>query len=157
MKKQLIFALILSASLLTTGCAPKLGGNDYSTAGVGEISQTEEGVVVAKRVVNLNASEANKPGVGALAGGVGGLALGQAAGGGRGSIATAAIGGLAGAFAGHAIEQSATNQEGFEYQIKLTKTNEIITVAQGGEPNLTVGQPVYVIKSNKSRSRVVAR
>lgn len=147
----------LSAGVLTTGCAPKLGGNDYSTAAVGEVSRTEEGVILAKRVVNFNATEANQPGVGAAAGGVAGFGLGQAAGGGRGSVATGLIGGLAGAFAGHAAEQGLTHQEGYEYQVKLTKTKEVITIAQGAEPSLNVGQPVYVVKSNRGRSRILAR
>lgn len=149
---------VIAASLMTSGCAPKLGGSDYSVAGVGEISQTEEGIVVAKRVVQLNASDPSKPGVGAGAGMATGAILGSAAGGSpRGSLVAGAAGGLIGAFAGHAIEQQATHQEGFEYQIRMIKTGEVITVAQGAEPNLGVGQPVYVVKSNRSRSRVIPR
>jgi len=45
-------------------------------------------------------------------------------------------------------------QEGTEYQIKLDN-GSTITIAQGIEPRLAVGQRVLVIESNRSRSRMV--
>jgi outer membrane lipoprotein SlyB len=157
MKKQICVALLAGASLLVTGCAPKVGGSDYARAGVGEVSETFEGVVLAKRVVQLNGSDPSKPGMGAVAGGVAGGVLGSTIGKGSGNSIATVAGALGGALAGNAIEHSATSQEGFEYQVKITKTQEIISIAQGAEPNLSVNQPVYVIRSNRGNSRVIPR
>lgn len=143
-----------AAALLAAGCTPKLGGSDYDVKGVGEISRTHFGVIAAKRVVNINAADPTKMGggavAGALAGGVGGSMIGQ----GKGQILGAGLGALAGGFGGHALEQYATSQEGFEYQVRMD-TGETITISQGAEPNLSVGQRVSVIEGIKGRSRIV--
>lgn len=153
MKKILIASLAVTA-LVSSGCAPQYGGSDYSDSNIGEVSKTYEGVIIAKRVVNLNASD---NGVGALAGGVAGFGLGQAFGGGRGRTASAALGTVAGAAAGNMIGKNLAHQKGFEYQVKMSDTKEVLSIAQGQEPNLSVGQSVYIIKSNQGRSRIIAR
>ena len=155
-KKTSSIACVALLSVVISGCAPRLGGSDYSVGGVGEVSTTLEGVVIAKRTVRLNGMDNSQPGVGAVAGGLGGALAGNAIGKGHGRSLATAGGALAGAFAGHFVEQGMKDQDGFEYQVKLT-TNEVITIAQGLEPNLTVGQPVFVIKSDRSRSRIIAR
>jgi hypothetical protein len=40
MKNLLVVSAAVSCALSNTGCTPKLGGNDYSVKGAGEISQT---------------------------------------------------------------------------------------------------------------------
>jgi outer membrane lipoprotein SlyB len=155
MKNKLIITSVVAASVLLSACAPKLGGNDYSASSVGEMSQTYKGVIVSMRKVAINAGDASTPGVGALAGGLAGGALGQAAGGGRGRVITTVGGALLGAFAGHAVGQAATGQDGFEYSVKLAN-GDLVTVSQGADPVLAVGQSVLVIKSDRGRSRVVA-
>lgn len=153
MNKTFVVATFVSAALLTSGCAPKLGGSDYQASAVGEISQTELGTITSKRVVRINAADPTKPGVGAVVGGLTGAVGGSMIGRGRGSTIAALLGGLAGGFGGHALEQSATSQEGFEYQVRLSDGSSI-SITQGAEPNLAVGQSVKVIVS-KSRSRVI--
>lgn len=149
--------LILSCGILfLSACAPKLGGNDYDVRGVGEISTTHKGVIIAAKTVKLRPDDHNKAGTGAMAGAASGAVLGSTVGGGdKMPLVSAVIGGLAGGFAGHAIENKLTEQDGTEYQIKL-ENGKVITLAQGLEPKLSVGQRVLVIESNRSRSRVVA-
>ncbi len=153
MSKVLLTSAFIGCALLASGCAPKLGGNDYASSSVGEISQTEIGTITSKRVIRINASEANKPGVGAMAGGIAGALAGSTIGQGKGSTLASVIGGLAGGFGGHALEQNATAQDGFEYQVRLSDGSSI-SITQGAEPALSVGQRVKVIVS-KSRSRVI--
>ncbi len=150
-----LLLIISCASLFLGACAPKLGGNDYDVSGAGEISSTLKGTIIATRVVKLRPDNSHKAGTGATAGGLTGAVLGSTIGGGhKMPFVAGAIGGLAGAFAGHAIEQKLTEQDGMEYHIKLAN-GEIITLTQGLEPRLSIGQKVLVIKSDRSRSRVV--
>ena len=152
-----ISLLFISCGLLAlTACAPKLGGNDYDVSGVGEVSTTLKGVIMAAKTVKLRPDDSSKPGVGVVAGGLSGALLGSTVGGGhRMPVVSAVVGGLAGGAAGHAIENKLTEQDGTEYQIKLD-SGKLVSIAQGLEPRLAVGQKVLVIESNRGRSRVVA-
>jgi len=153
MKRKLLVAFVSAASLALSACAPKLGGNDYSVRGVGEISQTFKGTVAAARKVMINSSD-GKIGAGALIGGASGGLLGSTLGGGKGSLVTGVLGGLAGGAAGHFLEQKVNEQDGMEYQVQLDR-GDMITISQGADPMLAVGQRVLVIQSGKDRSRVV--
>lgn len=155
MKKIMFTAAIVAASLTLTGCAPKIGGNDYSVRGVGEVSQTFQGTIISAHSILVSAKDPSNPGVGALAGGATGAFLGSQVGKGRGQVVMGTLGALGGAVGGHFAEQKLTEQEGMEYQIKLD-SGSIVTVAQGAEPRLAVGQRVLVINSARERSRVVA-
>lgn len=153
MKKALLIAAVSSLSLMMSACAPKLGGNDYSAKGVGEISQTFKGTVIAARPIMINSSD-GKLGAGALIGGGSGALLGSTVGGGKGRLVTGVLGGLAAGAAGHFLEQKMSEQEGIEYQVQLDQGN-VVTIAQGADPKLAVGQRVLVVQSGKDRSRVV--
>ncbi len=156
--KKIIAAAVLLLPLFLTSCAPKLGGSDYSIADVGANSTSLRGSIISIRVINLVATDSNKPGVGALAGGVAGGVTGHVIS--NGGPFTTMAGGLLGAAAGHFAEQGLTNQEGFEYTVQLDN-GEIKTIAQGAEPRMAVGQRVIVVLNNKgvagqqARSRVV--
>lgn len=142
-------------ALSLSACAPHLGGNDYEASAVGEISSTLQGTIIATRVVKLRRDNAHQPGVGTAAGAVTGAIAGSTIGGGhKMPLVSGALGGLLGGAAGHAIENKLTEQNGIEYHIKLN-TGEIITLTQGLEPKLSVGQKILVIKSNRNRSRIV--
>ena len=146
---------IVTVSMLgfLASCAPKLGPNDYSVKGAGEISQNYSGVIVSARPVTINATDPSKPGIGALAGAGTGALAGSLIGQGKTPWIAGGLGALAGGFAGHAIEQKATEQTGMEYEVKLDAGGSI-TLTQG-EPFLAVGQRVKVIQSARDRSRIV--
>ncbi|MEI7493848.1 MAG: hypothetical protein WCJ92_04550 [Alphaproteobacteria bacterium] len=158
MKMKKIFLIAFATlPLFLTSCAPKLGGSDYSMADVGTNSTSLRGSIVAVRVININASQPNTPGVGAAAGALAGGATGYVVS--NGGIFTSVAGGLLGAAAGHFAEQGLTNQEGFEYTVDLDN-GEVKTIAQGADPKMSVGQRVIVILNNKgaagqARSRVI--
>lgn len=152
-----ISVLALSVMTALTGCAPRLGGNDYALAGSGEISQTFMGTITAARPVNLTGQSTNEDGrlgTGAIIGAGAGAVAGSMIGSGRTPWITGTLGALAGGAAGHAIERQARQQQGMEYTVKLDQ-GDMITIAQGVEPALAVGQRVRVIHSAKDRSRVV--
>ena len=157
MKKVLVVSLLCASTIFLEGCAPRIGGSNYSVRGSGEMSKTYRGVVVSSRVIKISAKTAeneNTPGVGALAGGTLGGLTGSVIGKGRGSLVAAGVGALTGALAGHMAEKGLTDQDGFEYQVRL-EDGQLITIAQGADPVLQVGQRVLVIKSDKDRGRIV--
>lgn len=159
MKKVLLVALT-ALPLSLTNCAPKLGGSDYAMADVGANSTSLKGSIISMRVININASQPNQPGVGAGVGAVSGAVLGSTIGKGKGSVVSAVAGGLLGGVGGHFAEQALTSQEGFEYTVQLDN-GEVKTIAQGAEPRMSVGQRVIVVLNNKgtmgqaARSRVI--
>ena len=169
MKTKILLSAACIAALITTGCAPKLGGSDYSVANVGDISRSLPGVVLSKRVIQINATDPSKPSTGAGVGGAAGAIAGSTIGQGHGSLLAMGIGGLAGAVGGHFAEQALTHQEGFEYQVRMEQTGEVLTIAQGAEPNIPVGAPVYIVENirtdgfsainegKKGRSRIIPR
>lgn len=150
-------AVAITSSALT-GCAPSLGGSDYAIAGVGEAAKTLPGVIVSARPVLLNSGKRSGDDAEVNAGGVIGAGAGALAGsqvgGGRGRYVTGALGALAGGFAGQMVEKNLKTQKGMEYQVRLDR-GDIITLAQGAEPAMAPGQRVYVVMSNRDRSRIV--
>ncbi len=157
MKKIALTSLLIAATVAVSGCAPRIGGSNYSVRGTGEVSETNRGVIISMRTVRIGAKTAeheNDPGTGALVGGVAGGMAGSQIGSGRGAVAATAAGAVLGAVAGHFAERGLTDQDGFEYTVRLDN-GRIVTIAQGAEPRMSVGQQVLVIKGFKDRGRIV--
>ncbi len=156
-KKVFSLVLLVPAMSLLASCAPKIGGNDYSIRGVGEVSQSFSGVIVSAKPITVQGKPTEQQGqlgTGAIAGaGVGGIA-GSLIGKGKTPWITGALGALAGGTAGHLIEQKASEQQGMLYDVKLDQGGTV-SVSQGLEPLLSVGQRVKVIHSAKDRSRIL--
>jgi len=172
-KKFKIYYILVGALVASlAGCASRIGGSDYAVAGTGEINDVAKGVIVGKRNVHISAQDPehqSEPGVGAATGLIGGGLLGAQVGSGSGSIAGMVVGGLASAVAGHFVEKKLTEQDGFEYQIQLD-SGRLITLVQGKDPELAIGQRILVLtpaqsssttyiqgsqRTNISRSRVI--
>ena len=78
--------------------------------------------------------------------------MGSMIGGGKQKLLTGAAGAVAGGVAGNAIASRA--EDGIEYTVKLDN-GSVVTIAQGTSPAISVGQKVYIVHSQKGRSRVV--
>lgn len=149
-------SLCVAAALVVgmSGCSRNIGSNNYSSASVGEAMTTYAGVVVNVRKVQIQEGDKltdNVAGgvVGGLIGGVGGHMIG----GGRGNTAATVGGALLGAGAGALAQRALSEQEGMEYTVKLD-TGSMMTVVQGTDSPLAVGQRALV-QVSKNRSRVV--
>lgn len=156
-KKILSVALAISATMLLSSCAPKIGGDDYSVRGIGEASQVLRGTIVSARPITVQGKSLEQQGqlgTGAVIGAGAGAVAGSLIGHGATPWITGTLGALAGGAAGHMIEKQATEQQGMEYTIKLDSGSEM-SVSQGLSPALAVGQRVRVITSAKERSRVL--
>jgi outer membrane lipoprotein SlyB len=106
---------------------------------------------------NVNVSEKERlqdntagAGIGALVGGVAGLGIGK----GYGKLAATAGGALLGGVGGALAQQALGQQQGIEYIVKLTN-GQIMTVVQGPDNPMAVGQRVIVAVSHDGRSRVI--
>ncbi len=155
-RNLLNISVIVLATLTLAGCARNINPNTYKASHVGEASFTYQGVIASARQITVSEGERledNTTGIalGAVTGGLAGTQIGS----GRGQIAStvggAILGGVAGAFAEKALKE----QTAMEYIVRLTN-GSMMTVVQGPEANLAIGQRVFVQVSHDGRSRVIA-
>lgn len=152
---KLLVSSVLSVviALGLSACAPNISANEYNTGQAGQISQTTRGVILAAEQVTFTGAGDHAQGlgtlVGAVAGGIGGSAIGNGT---RANVLGAMGGALVGGALGHVAENKLTTQQGRRYQIALNGSkNSVITITQGVTPDLTVGQHVFVIYGNPVR------
>lgn len=146
MKKPLIVSLCLIVAMLS-GCGRDISTNTYQAMETGVASKVLYGVVIAQRPVTINISN----NVGGLAGTAAGAAGGSAVGGsGRSNIVGAIGGAVAGGIVGHALDKATSLKKGMEYIIRL-KDSSTISVTQGQDLHLSVGQRVLIIYGATTR------
>ncbi len=160
--KALTVAIVLPTAVMLSGCASRIGANQYAAAGVGESMTSYTGTVIAKRTVQVD--ESQRPGgsgAGAAVGGMAGATIGTGIGAGRGNVAGILGGALVGGIIGAVAEDHLGKQTGFEYTVQLDR-GELKTLVQGTDIDIAVGQRVLYHESNKgvsrtgqSRSRIV--
>ena len=154
LKKVFVIGLIM---LPLQGCEPDLGGSDYETENIGQLSNTQSGVVVFKREIKMHyypqGAVSQGAVTGAAGGAVGGALIGGAAGGSGGSsVAGGLIGAGLGGLLGYAIDKKTRTHKGFEYHVKLDKSGDVVTVSQGPNPEIGVGGRVLIITPKESDS-----
>lgn len=148
MMKHAAITLTLVGVLAFAGCAPNFSPTAYQPHEVGQPAQVYHGTVVQKKLVHV---EGTRSGKGLLAGAILGAVAGSALGGDtEGRIAGGAIGSVVGGTAGHVAEQQLTEQNAFQYLIRLTN-GRTISVVQGLTPELHVGDKVRVIVGDRVR------
>lgn len=167
---------ILSIISLLSGCARDLSSNTYTSSST--LSLTLEGQVISARQVTIKDNDKmadNKMGMlaGGAMGAVSGSGIGKGTGNSMAIVGTAIAGGIAGA----ALEGALTTTKGFEYIVKVdtsklkseyfegnaamrnaissATTSGVVTIVQGSDNPIAVGQKVYVIYSD-NRTRVIA-
>lgn len=155
--KALVSLLLLVGVSLSTGCARQISSNVYSARSVGEASETYPGVIISARTVAVEDQEyLGDNTLGIVGGGIGGALLGSTIGKGSGNTLATVAGGVLGATGGAFAEKALKSQQGMEYVVSL-ENGQTRTVVQGPDPQLSVGQSVFVMVSHHGRSRVVAR
>ncbi len=148
--------LFLCALLLLTGCARDLGSDEFTDSDVNSVQQSYRGTIIARRQVTIRGSDKlSGNSAGLLGGGVGGALLGSQFGAGRGQVVGGVLGAAAGALGGAFLERSLSTQKGLEYTIEL-HSGRVMTVVQGSNPALEVGQSVFVLVPTSGRPRVIA-
>lgn len=146
--KKLALIFCVSAIALISGCAQNVSPNTYTTSEVGIASKVVPGVIIAKRVVVVDANSKAGGLAGAVAGGAAGSVLGTGSAAGQvvGAVGGAVVGGLI----GNAADKSFNKHKGVEYIIRL-KTGSTIAITQTEDLNLSINQPVLIIYGAMTR------
>jgi outer membrane lipoprotein SlyB len=150
MKATVTVVVVLTGSLVLSGCPASMSGGAYSRDQAREAQDVRLGYVESVRQVNI---EGTRSGVGAVGGAaLGGLA-GSTIGGGRGQIAGAVGGAVLGGLAGSAIEQGVTRQQGLEITVRLDN-GRMIAVTQAADEQFFPGDRVRVLTGQDGTARV---
>ncbi len=150
---HLLLIPLVSLFALLSGCAPSISSDSYDATKLGAAQSVRTGTIESVRQVNVNYDS----GLGALGGAVAGGAGGSAIGHGAGSWAAGAGGAVAGAVIGDQIDKAVNEQTGLEYIVKLDDGSQV-SVVQGKQPSLAIGERVNVImgENGGNRARIVA-
>jgi len=147
-----IIAFIATTLMLSViACASSMSGNAYSRDQAQKAHTVDNGTVIYVREVQI---EGTKSGLGTIAGGVLGAAVGSTIGGGSGRIVSVAGGGVVGAVAGSAAEEGITRQKGLEITVELDY-GEVIAVVQAADQLFVVGDRVRVLRRPDGSARVI--
>lgn len=139
--------LVIPLAMLAVACQSRIGANDYSTSGTGEVNRAVKCTVVNVRAVQV----ATQNGMGTAIGGVAGGVAGSLIGGGDTAHVLGAIGGaVVGGMAGNAAQGALTKQGGYEYVVELDG-GRLVTVTQGSDVLLTPGQKCMVLYGKQAR------
>jgi outer membrane lipoprotein SlyB len=121
---------IVFVSMLS-GCISNLQGDSYSREDARQVQTVQYGTIESAKLVVI---EGTKTPIGTIAGGaVGGIA-GSSIGDGKGAAIAAVVGAVAGGLAGSALEEKVTKSQGVELIIRLSKSNETISIVQEHDP-----------------------
>ena len=145
--KKSVLLLALPAMMVLAACQSRIGANEYSTAGTGEVNRALKCKVVSVRQVQV----ATQNGTGTLIGGAAGGVAGSMIGGSDAAHILGAIGGaVVGGMAGNAAQGALTSQGGYEYVVEVDG-GRLLTVTQGNDVLLTPGQQCMVLYGKNAR------
>jgi outer membrane lipoprotein SlyB len=114
-------------------------------------------MVIEKHEVTLKNGEGLQDNTtGMIGGGLAGALLGSTIGHGEGEVVAEVAGGLGGAVGGAALEEKLRSDKAMQYIVQL-ENGDMKTVVQAIEPRFEVGDKVFLMESNKGRSRIEAR
>lgn len=133
MKINKIIAIsVIATTVIISGCARNLQGDTYSREDARQVQTVKYGTIEDVRLVVI---EGTKTPIGTAAGAaVGGIA-GSSIGDGKGAAVAAVIGAVAGGLAGSAAEEGITQSQGEELVIRLSGSNEVISIVQAHNPD----------------------
>lgn len=149
LRSMLVACVVCTGVITLTGCATDVSPNNYAAGDVGVASKVVAGTIISKREIVINKSNGN---IGTLAGGAAGAVGGSAIGGGDRANIVGGIGGaLLGGVIGNAADKAINKSKGFEYMIRLTKDDSVISITQDKDLALAINQKVLVIYGAMTR------
>ncbi|MBF7728567.1 glycine zipper 2TM domain-containing protein [Pseudomonas sp. N040] len=138
--------LLLGTALGLSLSACATGGND---AGEMEIRSGK-----IEQITPAQITSTHHTGLGAIVGGLGGLALGSLIGNGTGRDVAMAAGAIGGAFAGNAVQDNYDKPKPGEQVIVRLRSGVLVSITQPITNTLTPGEAVYV-EGSGTDARVV--
>ena len=154
MKKILLIASLIIATLLSTGCSSR----GYAQSSVGQNMQVEPGLVQSVKKVIID-SRGTGNALGGIVGSLAGAAAGTHVGGGTGQVIASVLGAALGSVAGGTVGNELDTNYGQEVIVKLNNGRTVATVLRINEstPALIPGQAVNVFTSGGKISNISAR
>jgi outer membrane lipoprotein SlyB len=140
-------AILLLLPLALTACGQRFSPDAYATTAVQQMNRVEQGVVIGRRQVTVQADGSTGAATGGAAGGI----IGAQTPGGNMAGAIGAVGGaLVGGLFGSAAERVAGDTTAFEYIVRKTN-GDLVSVTQRDPAPLGLGLRVLVIAGNQAR------
>lgn len=138
---------ILALPLLLAACGQRFSPDAYATRAVQQMNRVEQGVVIGRRNVAVQADGTTGATSGAAAGGI----IGAQSPGGDMTRAIGGVGGaLVGGLFGAATERVAGDTTATEYIVRKTN-GDLVSVTQRDATPLDIGQRVLVIGGAQAR------
>ncbi len=138
---------LLSFAALLCSCQADIASNQYGTSSVGRAAAARPCSVISVRQVNVKSDNNAGMLLGAIAGGVGGYAIGS----GKTAHNLGAVGGAAlGGFAGDKAQGVLSSQMGYEYVVRLDN-GQVMTLTQGTDVLLSPGQRCLIMLGDPAR------
>ena len=152
MKKIALFLAVAALSVLGA-CTADIGANQYDSSSVGSVTRAVKGKIISVRHVTVRDDDRSTgTTIGGVAGGLAGSQIGK---GSTAGVLGAVGGALLGGVAGNLAQSELSSQGGYEYVIQL-ENGGVVSVTQGTDVILNIGQPCMVIYGNgNSRARVI--
>ena len=145
--KKAVFFLFFPLALFLCSFTSRIGANEYSVSGTGQVNRALRGTIISVRQVNVESENGAGTLIGAAAGGVAGSTIGS---GSTANILGAIGGAVVGGIAGDAAQGALSKQMAYEYVIQLDN-GSLVTITQGTDNLLTPGQKCIIIYGNPSR------
>ena len=151
MKTSILISIITLIAFIAVGCESRTSSSVYSREEALRVQSVHEGQVVYVRPVQI---EGSATGLGAVAGGIMGYAIGGTIGQGSGTGVARAAGVIAGALAGAAVEEGASHRDALEITVQLDN-GEVVAIVQAADEPFDVGDRVRVLRRPDGTARVV--
>lgn len=140
-------ALVILLPVVLIGCGPRYTPDTYATRAVQQMVAVEQGVVIGRREVRIQAEGSTGAATGGAAGGI----IGSQTPGGNMAGAIGAVGGaLLGGLLGTAAERVAGDMNAFEYIVRKND-GQLVSVTQRDAEPLEVGLRVLVLAGAQAR------
>lgn len=145
------YIAILFAVLALSGCTRNIQSDVFNEREAFQIQSITRGTIIEVMPVKVQGDKVIGTASGTVVGAVAGSALG-------GNDHVKVIGGVLGAVAGGKIGQTIdgwiTNRGGYQYIIELRNTKEVISIVQGQNNPLAVGDKVILLH-NDGKTKVI--
>lgn len=151
MFKNTLFSIFLLSCFLTSFAFAQTYVTSMSSS---YIVESNQGVVVGKRMVRFESEDSNAEGAGTAVGAVSGGLIGSTIGKGTGHIAGAVGGAVLGGIFGNTVGKSIKRKSDYylyDYTIRLN-SGTLINVWQSPDVNLPLGQQILFERSSDGRT-----
>ncbi len=144
---KIALLMFFPLAIILTACTSRIGVNEYSVSGTGQVNRALRGTILSVRAVNVESENGAGTLIGGAAGGVAGSTIGK---GSTANILGAIGGAVIGGIVGDAAQGALSSQTAYEYVIQLDN-GSLVTLTQGTDVVLHPGQKCIVIYGNPSR------